>query len=151
LLAVIKPVADRAALGVGIDMEDRAAFARLGGAAVELAALRWLTTEERHWCRAQDSLAEALLVVLCCKEAVFKASNQRGAPQQVRLTLTGSCSRGRGWARQSAVPVTVRWGRWRHQVVALAMATPGPRDIDSSELPKASEPSTVRCGTAIRP
>jgi phosphopantetheinyl transferase (holo-ACP synthase) len=140
LPAAIKPVADPSVLGVGIDMEERAAFARLDGASVEHAALRWLTTEERHWCRTQDSLAEALLVVLCCKEAVFKASNQGRAPHQVRLTLAGSSSKGRGWAMQSAVPVTVLWSGWREQVVALAIATGGSADVDLRDLPKASEP-----------
>jgi phosphopantetheinyl transferase (holo-ACP synthase) len=133
-------VAYPSVLGVGIDMEERAAFARLDGASVEHAARRWLTREERRWCRSQGSLAEALLVVLCCKEAVFKASNQGRAPHQVRLTLAGSCSRGRAWAKQSAVPVTVLWRRWRQQVVALAIATPGSVDIDLRDLPKPSEP-----------
>jgi phosphopantetheinyl transferase (holo-ACP synthase) len=118
-------MADPSILGVGIDMEERATFARLHGASVERAALRWLSTEERHWCRTQESFAEALLVVLCCKEAVFKASNQDCAAHQVRLNLAGSCSEGQGWAKQSAVPVMVLWGRWRQQVVALAVATPG--------------------------
>jgi phosphopantetheinyl transferase (holo-ACP synthase) len=118
-------LADSSILGVGLDMEERAAFRRLDDASVERAARRWLTDKEREWCATQDSFADALLVVLSCKEAVFKAFRQGRAAHQVRLAVEGCCARGQGWAEQSAVPIRVVWHRWRRQVVALAVATTG--------------------------
>jgi phosphopantetheine--protein transferase-like protein len=120
----MKPLADSSILGVGLDMEEYAAFRRLDDASVERAARRWLTDRERDWCATQDSFADALLVVLSCKEAVFKASSQGRAAHQVRLAVAGCCAMGGGWAEQSgSVPIRVVWRRWRKQVVALAIAT----------------------------
>ena len=119
----MKPLADSSILGVGLDMEEYAAFRRLDDASVERAARRWLTDRERDWCATQDSFADALLVVLSCKEAVFKASSQDRAAHQVRLAVAGCCAGGEGWVEQSTVPIRVVWRLWRDQVVALAIAT----------------------------
>jgi phosphopantetheinyl transferase (holo-ACP synthase) len=132
-LAVTKPVAELSLLGVGIDMEECAALRRLDDASVERAAQRWLTDKERDWCAKQDPFADALLVVLSCKEAVFKASNQGRVAHQVRLAVAGCCVRGEGWAEQSAVPIRVVWRRWRNQVVTLAVATAGVREVSSTD------------------
>jgi phosphopantetheinyl transferase (holo-ACP synthase) len=90
---------------------------------VERAADRWLSAEERVWCCSQTSLAEALLVVLCCKEAAFKAWSEGTAAHEVRLDLRGSTARGRGSARHSPVAVEVEWRRLGQRVIALAVAT----------------------------
>jgi 4'-phosphopantetheinyl transferase EntD len=121
--------------GIGLDMEECAAFRRLDDALVERAARRWLTHKERDWCAKQDSLADAVLVVLSCKEAVFKAWNQDRAAHQVRLALTGSCAEGQGWAEQSPVAITVGWRRWREQVVVLAVVTAGGLEFSSTNQP----------------
>lgn len=132
-MAVINPVAEPSLLGVGIDIEECGAFRRLDDASVERAAQRWLTDKERDWCAKQDPFADALLVVLSCKEAVFKASNQGRVAHQVRLAVAGCCVRGEGWVEQSAVPIRVVWRRWRKQVVALAVATAGVREASSTD------------------
>jgi 4'-phosphopantetheinyl transferase EntD len=119
-------------LGVGLDMEECAAFRRLDGVSVEQAARRWLTRKERDWCAKQDSFADAVLVVLSCKEAVFKAWTQDRAAHQVRLALSGSCAEGQGWAEQSPVAITVGWRRWRQQVVVLAVVTTGAPEFSST-------------------
>jgi hypothetical protein len=112
-----------AILGVGIDIEERAALARFGRDALERAAARWLSARERRWCAAQESLADAIAVVLCCKEAVFKARGEAGSSMhEVRLVLHGSPDGGRGWAERSAPAVHVEWSGWGERIVALAVA-----------------------------
>ena len=116
---------DAAPLGIGLDVEEYGAWRHLGPAALERAAERWLTADERLWCRAQPSLAEALVVVLSCKEAVFKAWAGCGSAPDVALTLRGSPDRGRARAGHPPVVVDVEWNRWDGRVVALAVAVAG--------------------------
>jgi phosphopantetheinyl transferase (holo-ACP synthase) len=111
--------------GIGIDIEERTALARFDGVALRRAAARWLTEHERRWCDRQTVLAEAIAVVLCCKEAVFKAWSGTGAMHDVRLSLYGALASGRGRANQSGVSVQVRWRRRQGQVVAVAVAAEG--------------------------
>ena len=110
-------------IGVGIDVEERGRFGHLREPALRHAAERWLTPDERAWCARQDSLSEALVVVLSCKEAVFKA--WPGGPQIHHLALDqleGSAVAGRALARQPSVRIEVRWMRRGAQVLALAVA-----------------------------
>ena len=72
--------------GVGIDLAERATFRHLDDEAIRRAADRWLRPGERAWCAAQPSLREALVTVLSCKEAVFKAFSP--APDSHGLSLT---------------------------------------------------------------
>jgi phosphopantetheinyl transferase (holo-ACP synthase) len=118
-------VADPSVIGVGIDLEDRGALARFRHGVLRRAARRWLSPEEREWCASQSEFAEAVLVVLCCKEAVFKTGIPTSMGDRVSLALAGSCARGAGQVRYPAAVVRVEWWAWRDQVVALALARSG--------------------------
>lgn len=113
-----------AALGVGLDVEEITALGRLGGGAVQRAARRWLTEEERAWWGRQEAPAEALVVVLCCKEAVYKASPRAGGTTAVRLELSGTVDGGRAAAAAGAGAVEVVWRRSGSRLWALALAHP---------------------------
>jgi hypothetical protein len=115
-------VADPSVVGVGIDLEERGAFARFRHGVLQHAARRWLSPLERDWCASQAEFAEAVLVVLCCKEAVFKTGIPASMGDQASLALAGSCSRGAGLAWYPAAVVRVEWCAWRDRVVALALA-----------------------------
>ena len=127
--------AEPEALGVGIDLEDGGRFGHLGEAALRHAAERWLTADERAWCARQASLAEALVIVLSCKEAVFKACPWGRTVHDLALDeLEGSAAGGRAVARQPSVRVEVRWTRWREQILTVAVAL----DADLAQGPAAS-------------
>ena len=112
-----------APLGVGIDLEDGGAFSHLSAAALRRAAARWLTPAERAWCSGQPSLGESLLVVLCCKEAAFKAWSGGHAAHQVSLVMQGCATSGWALVEDSPIQVRVDWRRRRGRVLALAVAT----------------------------
>lgn len=115
-------MAEPAPLGVGIDLEAPEALGHLDQAALCRAAERWLTAAERAWCAEQSSLGESLVVVLSCKEAVFKARPGPGPVHEVRLALEGTLEAGRARTEDGSVTVRVRWRRWRGQVAAVAVA-----------------------------
>lgn len=110
-------------LGVGIDIEHRAGFAHLGEPVLRRAAARWLTPEERAWCALQASCHEAMLVVLSCKEAVYKAWPGVGGAHEVRLAIRGSTAMGRATADRCApVRLEAAWRSSGGTIVTLAVA-----------------------------
>ena len=113
---------EAAVLGVGIDAEERNALRHLDDAALRRAADRWLTPAERAWCAAQGSLEESLVVVLCCKEAAFKAWKGPRVVHQVSLALEGSAAAGRARAEGAEVAIQVEWRQAAGHIVALALA-----------------------------
>jgi phosphopantetheinyl transferase (holo-ACP synthase) len=120
-------------LGVGIDLEQRDRFVHLSEPALRHAAERWLTADERAWCGRQGPLAEPLVIVLSCKEAVFKAWPVGRTVHQVTLdALEGSAVGGRAVSRQP-VQVEVRWMTWRQHVLTLAVA------IEANSAPRPAE------------
>ena len=109
--------------GVGIDLAERATFAQLPEAWVQRAATRWLTPGERRWCARQPSFREAVVVVLSCKEAAYKACNGAGGPWDVALLLEGaSSSGGSAVAVYEGLRIEVDWGVSSGLVLALARA-----------------------------
>ena len=59
--------------GVGLDLEDPAALDRFDPAALQRMLGRWFDARERQWCLGQAALGPAMVVGICCKEAVYKA------------------------------------------------------------------------------
>jgi hypothetical protein len=84
--------------GVGIDAAERSLFGQLPPHWIHHAARRWLTPGERRWCADQPCFREALVVVLCCKEAVWKAVAGRSSVWDLELRLAGRLDQG-GTAR----------------------------------------------------
>jgi phosphopantetheinyl transferase (holo-ACP synthase) len=76
-----------ALLGVGIDLAEQSAFSHLDDASIRRAAVRWLGPDERVWCAAQRSFREAMVIVLSCKEAMYKAWNASGEVHELSLTM----------------------------------------------------------------
>lgn len=117
-------MAEHPVLGVGIDVEEWSALDHLTDPAVCRAARRWLGDDELAWCAGQPSLREALLAVLCSKEAAFKAWGAVPAPHEVRLHLSGSARSGRAACADAApAAVEVVWRASGPLIVALALAT----------------------------
>lgn len=108
-------------LGVGIDIEEPAVLGHLPEEALLRAAGRWLDPDEQAWCARQRSLAEALVVALCCKEAAYKAGGAESVAE-VRLGLHGSPDRGRAEGAGGPASLRVAWRRWEGRVVAVAVA-----------------------------
>ncbi len=110
-------------LGVGIDIEERSALDHLDESVLQRAAARWLTRAEREWCAAQLAPRESLLVVLCCKEAAYKAWRVPSAVHEVSLAMDGCIGGGRALARGSGtVRLEVAWRLEPTRIVALAAA-----------------------------
>ena len=110
-------------LGVGIDLAERSTFARLPEAWVRQAAGRWLTAGERRWCAAQGSFREAVVVVLCCKEAAYKAWNGTAGPWTVSLGLRSATGVGGSAAATSGdIRIEIDWKVSPDLIVALARA-----------------------------
>jgi phosphopantetheinyl transferase (holo-ACP synthase) len=136
-------------LGVGIDLEQRDRFVHLSEPALRRAAERWLTADERAWCGRHGSLAEPLVIVLSCKEAVFKAWPAGRTVHQVTLdALEGSAAGGRAVSRQP-VQVEVRWMRWREHVLTLAVASDANSAPATSKSLNGRDPPST--GQAPRP
>ena len=117
--------------GVGIDLAERATFSHLDDGAIRRAADRWLQPGERTWCAAQASLREALVTVLSCKEAVFKAFSP--APDCHRLSLTMHGEGSSGWAALDGIEpdlVTVSWEISGASILTLAVVSPSGRARD---------------------
>lgn len=108
-------------LGVGIDLEDLDAVDHLSPSTLRRAAARWLRAHERAWCESQVSFRSSLVVVLCCKEAVFKASRGTCPTHQISLSLRGRLEAGRAtWDEMASVTIHVGWHIARGTVLALA-------------------------------
>ncbi len=110
--------------GIGIDIEEPAMLNRLGEVAVRRVADRFLSPAEREWCDGQPSLRRALTIVLCCREAVFKAC--RGAPlvPELAVRMGGGPAAGRAAWTAPAGPAEARvaWRLMGRLVVAVALA-----------------------------
>jgi hypothetical protein len=134
--------------GVGIDLAERTTFSHLDEGAIRRAADRWLRPDERAWCAAQPSLREALVTVLSCKEAVYKALLPAPDPHELSLTMHGGGSS--GWAALDGVEpdlVAATWGVSGTSILALAVASPCGRARDlvgelASGLPRCHEART---------
>ena len=109
--------------GVGIDVEDVAAFDRFDPLAIARAGARWLYREERTWCERQPSPAGALLVVLCCREAAFKSVRGMRPMHELELHLVGEVPAGGGaCGGPGRIEIEVAWRVSGGQVLALAAA-----------------------------
>lgn len=108
-------------LGVGIDLEELDAVDHLSPSTVRRAAARWLRAHERAWCESQVSFRSSLVVVLCCKEAVFKASRGTCPAHQISLSMGGTLEAGGAmWDQTASVTIHVAWLIARGTVLALA-------------------------------
>jgi phosphopantetheinyl transferase (holo-ACP synthase) len=109
---------------VGIDLEPADALDRLAPSEQRTFMARWLTPAERGWCLAQPSLSGALVVAMCCKEAVYKALGCVEAHRwqvEVDLGPEGTLS----WATFSSRPLlaaSVVWVRITGSILAVAVA-----------------------------
>ena len=84
--------------GVGIDIADPHTFEHLPPTAIERAARRWLSPEERGWCAQQPSFRLALVTVLSCKESVCKATGGRTSVGEATIIMQGAWPKGRARA-----------------------------------------------------
>jgi len=113
-------------VGVGIDIEHIGRFSHLGESALRRGAARWLSQDEREWCALQANWHEALLVVLSCKEAVYKAWPTAGGAHEARLVMRGSAALGRATTdRFAPVRLDAGWRRTGDSIVTLAIAARG--------------------------
>jgi hypothetical protein len=113
-----------ALLGVGIDLAEQSAFSHLDDASIRRAAARWLRPDERAWCAAQPSFREAMLIVLSCKEAAYKASGASGEVHELSLMMQGRGSRGRAVTEGVDPGVVALWEVSQGSILALAVAAP---------------------------
>jgi hypothetical protein len=147
-------------LGVGIDLAERRTFSHLAGPAIRRAAARWLGPPERAWCAAQPSFREAVVTVLSCKEAVYKAWGASGQTHELSLTMHGRGTS--GWAVKAGHgpgQVVASWTVAEGSILAVAVAAPAgcrrhlvagvvlrltaalPRRVDQSILPRCRDTS----------
>lgn len=107
-----------------MDLAERSAFGHLDDAAIRRAADRWLRPHERAWCAAQPSFREGMVVVLSCKEAVYKAGR---SPAAHEASLTMHRHGASGWAvgdDTQSDHVAVWWEISDRSILALAVAAP---------------------------
>jgi phosphopantetheinyl transferase (holo-ACP synthase) len=110
-------------LGVGIDVEQLEQFSHLDESMLRRAAARWLSAGERRWCASQKSYREAILVVLSCKEALYKAWATPGGAHELMLAMRGSTASGRATSdRFAPVQLEAAWEVSRDSIVTLAVA-----------------------------
>jgi phosphopantetheinyl transferase (holo-ACP synthase) len=113
-----------ALLGVGMDLAELRVFAHLGDASIRRAADRWLRPDERAWCSAQPSFREAMVIVLSCKEAVYKAWGASGEVHELSLTMHGCGAGGRAATVGIDPEVAALWEVSNGSVLSLAAAAP---------------------------
>jgi hypothetical protein len=119
------PQPPSAPLGVGLDLTEQRAFSHLDDASIRRAASRWLGLDEHAWCAEQASFREAMVIVLSCKEAAYKAWNAPGGAHELSLTMHGSGVS--GWAvRDDVHPemVVASWEVSGGLILTLAVAAP---------------------------
>ncbi len=112
-------------LGVGIDLAEQCAFSHLDDASIRRAATRWLRPDERAWCAAQASFREAMVIVLSCKEAVYKAWDVPGGAHELSLTMHGCAVS--GWAVRPGIHpemVVASWEVSGGSILTFAVAAP---------------------------
>jgi phosphopantetheinyl transferase (holo-ACP synthase) len=112
-------------LGVGIDLVEQSAFSHLDDRSIRRAADRWLRPAERAWCDAQPSLREAMVIVLSCREAVYKAWSASGEVHELSLSMH-RCGGDRGRAVAVGIDphVAVSWVVSNGSILSLAAAAP---------------------------
>lgn len=111
--------------GVGMDLAEQCAFSHLDDASIRRAAGRWLRPDERAWCAAQASFREAMVIVLSCKEAVYKAWDASGGAHELSLTMHGCAVS--GWAVRDGIHpemVVASWEVSGGSILTLAVAAP---------------------------
>lgn len=114
-----------ALLGVGIDLAEQYAFSHLDDTSIRRAAGRWLRPDERAWCATQPSFREAMVIVLSCKEAVYKAWNASGEAHELSLTMHGR--EVSGWAVWDGIHpemVVASWEVSGGSILTFAIAAP---------------------------
>jgi 4'-phosphopantetheinyl transferase superfamily protein len=84
--------------GLGIDLVDPHTFEHLPPTAIERAARRWLSPEERAWCAEQPCFRLAMVTVLSCKESVCKATGGRTSVAEATIIMQGAWPKGRARA-----------------------------------------------------
>jgi phosphopantetheinyl transferase (holo-ACP synthase) len=113
-----------ALLGVGIDLAEQSAFSHLDEASIRQAADRWLRPDEHAWCATQPSFREAMVIVLSCKEAVYKAWSASGEVHELSLTMQGHGAKGRAVAVGIEPQVVALWEVSNGSILSLAAAAP---------------------------
>ncbi|HEY8258123.1 MAG TPA: 4'-phosphopantetheinyl transferase superfamily protein [Gemmatimonadales bacterium] len=124
-------------MSVGIDLERLDTLDRFDHAAVVRAGQRLLGVAERRWCANQASLAQAVIVIFCCREAAFKCHGNSATVLDLALVPTGDLSFGE--ATLSAprnAEIAVAWRVVDHQVLAIAAS--GPSNLPSELLRRVS-------------
>jgi phosphopantetheinyl transferase (holo-ACP synthase) len=111
-----------ALLGVGIDLAERNAFSHLDDASIRRAAGRWLRPDERAWCAAQPSFREAMVIVLSCKEAMYKAWDASGEVHELSLTMHRRKARARVVRDAIGPEVVAAWEVANGSILTLAVA-----------------------------
>jgi hypothetical protein len=125
-------------LGVGIDLAERNTFGHLDPESIRRAAGRWLRPAERAWCEDQPCFREAVGVVLCCKEALYKAWGESDQVHDLALAMSGRCPKGRA-VRVDPCPTqaVAAWRVVRGSILAVAVAAGAPaRRREWSILPR---------------
>lgn len=131
--------------GVGIDLAERSTYGHLSPSSVRRLADRWLRPEERAWCAAQPSFREAVVIVLSCKEAVYKAWGRWGVVPEVSLAMEGHGAG--GWAVGSdpaPIQVMACWQVGEASILALAVAAPAGAARDLLERLRQGRPWPAR-------
>jgi hypothetical protein len=111
--------------GVGIDIAERSTYGHLGEASVRRLADRWLRPPERAWCAGQPSFREAVVIVLSCKESMYKAWGESGEVHELPLAMQGHGPA--GWAvgtSSGPVRVVASWQVVEDSILTLAVAAP---------------------------
>lgn len=112
-------------LGVGMDLAEQCAFSHLDDASIRRAGGRWLRPDERVWCAAQASFREAMVIVLSCKEAVYKARAAPGGAHELSLRMHGCAVS--GWAVRDGIHpemVVASWEVSGRSILTFAVAAP---------------------------
>jgi phosphopantetheinyl transferase (holo-ACP synthase) len=116
-----------ALLGVGMDLAEQSAFSHLDDASIRRAADRWLQPDERAWCDAQPSFREAMVVVLSCREAAYKAWGATGEILELSLAMHHRRARARVVTDGTGPEVVVSWEVVNGSILTLAVAAPAGR------------------------
>jgi phosphopantetheinyl transferase (holo-ACP synthase) len=107
-----------------MDLAEQSAFSHLDEASIRQAADRWLRPDEHAWCAAQPSFREAMVIVLSCKEAVYKAWGASGEVHELSLTMQGHGAKGRAVAVGMEPQVVALWEVSNGSILSLAAAAP---------------------------
>jgi phosphopantetheinyl transferase (holo-ACP synthase) len=107
-----------------MDLAEQRHFSHLDDASIRRAADRWLWPHERAWCAAQPSFREAMIIVLSCKEAMYKAWGASGEFHQLSLTMQHCGARWRAVKAGSGPEVVASWEVVNGSILTFAVAGP---------------------------